>query len=271
MSSLKVVVVAVLVTAALAAQQRPAFEVASIKRNVAGRGSLSPNVMWLPGDRMSATGLTLVELIRSAYVGDGIQLMNQIVGGPAWIRNDRFDVVGKLTGISTGSPDEANRQRQAALKTWLADRFQLKLHGDRRELPVFDLVLADKSGKLGPQLKVSACARAGDRPCVPFRMAGMNPDTGITMRTEGMTIGEFAAAIVSFPEIGRTVRDRTELTGTFDLQLTLPLPAPGAARNAVSDSGILTALPEQLGLKLEGRRDLADVIVIDSAEAPTED
>src|SRR5665213_600755 len=217
-------VVAVLVVVSVSAQQPPAVEVASIKRNVAGRSALPPNVMWLPGDRMSASGLTLADLIRSAYVGDGIQLMNQIVGGPSWVTADRFDIVGKLTGIATGSPDEANRQRRVALKAMLVERFTLKVHGETRELPVFDLVIADKSGKLGPQLKTSACARLGDRPCVPFRMMGMDPTTGITMRTEGVTMPEFAAAIVSFPEIGRTVRDRTGLTGAFDLQLTLPLP-----------------------------------------------
>jgi uncharacterized protein (TIGR03435 family) len=262
-----IALVVCLFAANVAAQQRPGVEVASIKRNMAGRGPLPPNVLWLSGDRMSATGLTLAELIRSAYVGDGIQLMNQIVGGPAWINSDRFDIVGKLTGVTAGSPDEANRQRQTALKALLSDRFKLRLHTDRRDLPVFDLVLANKDGRLGPQIKASTCTRVGDRPCVPFRMMSMSSDTGMTMRTEGVTMREFAAAIVSFPEIGRTIRDRTGLTGTYDLQVTLPMPTPGA----VSDSGIVTALLEQLGLRLAGRRDLADVVVIAGAEPPTED
>jgi uncharacterized protein (TIGR03435 family) len=88
---------------------------------------------------------------------------------------------------------------------------------------------------------------------------------------------EFAAALVGFPEIDRPIRDRTGLAGAFDLQLTLGMPIPpgqslaGSAPNpnASSDSGILTALPEQLGLKLEGRRDQTKVLVIDGAERPT--
>jgi uncharacterized protein (TIGR03435 family) len=251
-----------------AAQQQPAVDVASIKRNVTVRGPLPPNVIWLAGDRMSATGLTLAELIRSAFVGDGIQLMNQIVGGPGWTTSERFDVVGKLTGIQTGNPDETNRQRQAALKALLADRFGLKAHVEKRELPVFDLVLAAKDGKLGPEIKASTCGANGNRPCVLARMIKMDPAAGITMGYEGMTMTQFASALVSVPDIGRTVRNRTGLSGTFDLQLTMAIPQ---GPNATGDSGVFTALQEQLGLKLEGRRDQVDVIVIDRAGPPTED
>jgi uncharacterized protein (TIGR03435 family) len=90
-------------------------------------------------------------------------------------------------------------------------------------------------------------------------------------------MAEFAAALVGFPDIGRPIRDRTGLTGRFDVQLTMPMgagrglaggpPNPGA----LIDTGILTAIQEQLALKLEGRRDQIDVIVIDSVEPPTED
>jgi hypothetical protein len=74
-------------------------------------------------------------------------------------------------------------------------------------------------------------------------------------------MSEFAAALVSFPDIGRPIRDRTGLTGAFDVQLTLPInagrgiadgpPNPGA----LIDTGILTTIQEQLGLTLEGKRD----------------
>jgi uncharacterized protein (TIGR03435 family) len=252
-----------LLTLALAAQQ-PAVEVASIKR-AAGTGANGlTNVMWLPGERMSATNLTLVELVRSAYVGDGIQLMTQIAGGPSWARSDRFDIVGKLTGITIGDPAEANRERQIALQALLADRFKLKTHMEERELPVFDLVLANRDGTLGPQIKPSRCGRAGERPCAPSRMVSMNPSSGITMAYEGMTMAQLASALVMTPEIGRPVRNRTGLSAAFDLQLTLPFPNP----NAPDESGVLTALREQLGLKLEGRRDNVVTIVIDGAEPP---
>jgi uncharacterized protein (TIGR03435 family) len=271
--------------------QTPSFEAASVKPNVSGPGPFR-NVMWPPGGRMTATGLTLRELIRSAYVGDGIQLISQIVGGPSWLDTDRFDIVAKMSGVTDGTSDDANRQRSAMLQTLLADRFGLKVHADTRPLPVFDLVLANKDGKLGPALTVSTCDREaapaatavpaadGRRPCVLSRMVAMNQATGvITMAYEGRTMAAFAAALVSFPEIDRPIRDRTGLTGAYDLQLTTAVPLPqaqgiaGAAPNPAvnGDSGILTALPEQLGLKLEARRDQADVIVVDSAERPVAD
>jgi len=267
MPPVKRALIAAVALASFAAQQ-PAVEVASIKRNVTASGPRLPNVVWLAGDRMSATGLTLAELIRSAYVGDGIQLMTQIAGGPGWTTSERFDIIGKLTGIQTGNPDEVNRQRQTALKALLADRFKLKAHVEKRELPVFDLVLAAKDGTLGPQIKASTCGPDGSRPCVLARMIKMDPAAGITMGYEGMSMSQFASALVSVPDIGRTIRDRTGLSGTFDLQLTMAIPQ---GPNPTGDGGVFTALQEQLGLKLEGRRDQVDVLVIDNAGPPTED
>jgi uncharacterized protein (TIGR03435 family) len=250
----------------LAAQEPPAFEVVSIKRDPAPKVPL-PYVSWLAGERMTASGITLAQLIRSAYVSDGIQLLSQVIGGDKWVSVDQFDLVGKLSNISATTPDDANRQRQYALKALLADRFKLRSHLDKRELPIFELVTVDKAGKLGPQIKASTCTRVSNRPCVPFRMSGVSPDKdAMTMVTEGVSMSEFAAAIVSFPEILRPIRDRTGLTGTFDLTLTLSYP-----KNATTDTGILSALPEQLGLKLEPRRAVVDVLVIDSVQPPTED
>jgi len=276
-------IVAVAMMAGVAAQQGPSFEVASIKRNVAGPGPVR-NVIWPPGGRMTATGLTVRELIRSAYVGDGIQLATQIVGGPSWIDTDRFDILAKEASVPAGNADEVKQQRSAMLKALLADRFKLRVHPDTRLLPVFDLVLAAKDGRPGSHLKVSTCNRLaapsgsvasdGPRPCVLSRLVGMDPATGITLAFEGMTMQAFAASLVSYPEIDRPIRDRTGLAGAFDLQLTMPVPSPPAQAvpgAAGSDSSIFTALSEQLGLRLEGRRDQIDVIVIDEVEQPAVD
>jgi uncharacterized protein (TIGR03435 family) len=275
-----------ILAASAGAPQSPSFEIASVKRNLADPGPFR-NVIWQPGGQMRATGLTLKELVRSAYVQEGIQLLDQIVGGPDWVSTYRFDIVAKPPAIPDADPSKTNQLRAAMLKGLLADRFKLKVRPDTRALPVFDLVPASEDGKFGPQLTVSTCTRAaalpggaatdGSRPCVPSRMIGMEPGKGMTMRFEGLTMSEFAAALVSFPDIGRPIRDRTGLTGTFDVQLTMPMgPGRGLAggppnSNALIDTGILTAIQEQLGLKLEARRDLIDVIVIDSVEPPTED
>jgi uncharacterized protein (TIGR03435 family) len=279
-----------LVAAAVVAAEQQAFEVATVKRSTANPG-LFHVVRSLPGGRATATALTLKELIRSAYLPDGIQLPDQIVGGPSWIASDKFDIVAKAESVTTGDPNEANRQRMAMLKTLLADRFKLKVHRDKRELPVFDLVLVSKEGKLGPQLKVSTCNRqvapagsaseGGTRPCVPFRLLGLGGRgaPGVTAGAEGVTVPEMADVLAGFPEISRPVRDRTGLSGAFDLTINwvggVQLNGngtPGAPNpNADAGPGILSALQEQLGLKLENRRDFVDALVVDSAEPPTED
>jgi len=255
--------------AGVAAQQPPAsYEVVSIKRNTTAGTPLLRNVVWMPGDRMQATALTLADLIRSAYVGDGIQLTSQIVGGPAWGSTERFDVVAKLTGIiQTGNPDDVNRQRRAALKAILADRFRLEIRMERQEMPVFDLVRAGGEGAVTKMIP-STCGLNGSRPCGTSRFVKMDPAVGITLAYEGMTMEQLAGALVSSPVIMRPIRNRTGLSGAFDLQFTMPM---AAGERAQAEAAIFTALQEQLGLKLEGRRDLADVLVIDNAGPPTDD
>jgi len=126
---------ALTIAAALSAHGQATVEVASIKRSV-GAVTGPRYVVWLPGERMTATSLTLVELIRSAYMGDGIQITTQIVEGPAWISTDRFDIVGKLANITAAGADGTTRQRETALKQWLADRFKLRLRRSTRELQI---------------------------------------------------------------------------------------------------------------------------------------
>jgi uncharacterized protein (TIGR03435 family) len=81
---------------------------------------------------------------------------------------------------------------------------------------------------------------------------------------------------VNLLPLGRTVVDKTGLTGTFDFDLRWAdqadkradaPPAPAVDSNGAS---LFTALQEQLGLKAEAQRGPVDVLVIDSAERPTE-
>ena len=84
---------------------------------------------------------------------------------------------------------------------------------------------------------------------------------------------------------GRPVRDKTGLTGRYDFDMKMDLQAvlamaqrmgmnmPAAAANIPQSDGssLMTALNEQLGLKLDSVRAPVDVLVIDSVEAPTPD
>src|SRR6266550_5530622 len=76
----------------LVAQGDPTFEVASVKQNTSGDGRIL--IQMLPGNRINVTNVPARQLIAQAY-----QLQQfQLVGGPAWLTNDRFDIVAKLAG-----------------------------------------------------------------------------------------------------------------------------------------------------------------------------
>src|SRR5438105_9635073 len=139
-----VFVVSLFAIALLAAQEAaPTFEVASVKQNTSGDGRTL--IQMLPGNRINVTNVPLRQLIGQAY-----QLQQfQLVGGPAWIGNDRFDIVAKLAGepqpFVPGQPNPA----MLAMRTLFAERFKLKLHKETRDLDVYNLVML-KPGVPGP-------------------------------------------------------------------------------------------------------------------------
>jgi uncharacterized protein (TIGR03435 family) len=122
----------------------PVFEVASIKPNNSGDGRVMMGIQ--PGGRFTATNVPLRLLIRNAY-----QLQDfQIVGAPGWIASERYDIVAKAedgTPIETPTLDRTAPSRvQLMLRALLAERFQLAVHNETRELPIFALVLARSDG-----------------------------------------------------------------------------------------------------------------------------
>jgi len=246
----------------------PAFEVASVKPNKSG--SLEMN-FGIKGDRFTADNATLKELITIAFNVRDLQL----VGAPDWIGKEHYDIVAKAhSPLKSGAvPVE--------VKQLLADRFQLRVHNDKRELPIYALVLASPDGRLGPgitRLEMDRCpqairdaearARSG-QPAAP-RKPSDRPSCGLFSNPgslRGGSIGLNTLANRLVPVVGRVVVDRTGLTGEFDFDL---LWAAEANPNATGPS-IFTALQEQLGLKLESTRGPVDVLVIDSVEPPAPD
>jgi uncharacterized protein (TIGR03435 family) len=137
---------------ALSAQPR-AFDVASIKRS-------APDVrisdfQMRPGGRLVVLGMTLRDLIRRAYGLAGIERNDQVVGGPNWVRTDRFDV---LAGTDADMPPDLEGRTQpmlAMLRTLLEDRFHLIAHTEKHETDIYALVLSRKDGSIGPALHAS--------------------------------------------------------------------------------------------------------------------
>jgi bla regulator protein blaR1 len=247
-----------------------AFDVASVKPNVSG--DLRVTLQAMPGGRFIATNAPLRTLIREAYALQGSQLS----GGPGWLDSDRFDVVAK----SERNPTPL--QMRVMLRALLAERFRLNVHTDTRELPLYALVLARTDGKLGPHLRPTGtdCSQAPEwlgtgppplgGPDAPCRSAG--PGSGAAMRFRGITLDAFAMFLAT--PVRRPVIDRTGLSGDFDIELDMtaelgPPPPPPGLPDAVDRSSapsIFTTLQEQLGLRLDARREPVDVLVIDRVE-----
>lgn len=147
------------------------------------------------------------------------------------------------------------------VRTLLADRFQLAMHTETQQVPIFRLVLALADGKRGPQLTPSTCdpASANQPQCGNRAGPGMIRSGGATMDARVNRLGRL-------PEIARPVVNQTGLAGLFDFELNYAPSKPGADPDAIS---IFTAIQEQLGLKLEADRGPIEVLVIDRVERPS--
>jgi uncharacterized protein (TIGR03435 family) len=268
----------------------PAFEVASIKRNNSGSGMSTRG--GGPGGRINYVNVPAQQLILAAYQMQPFQ----VIGAPSWITGDRFDVIAKAPDGAT--PD----QTPAMIRSLLAERFKLKAHTETRELPVYSLVKARADGRLGDKLKPSTLdcgpngrGRGGPLPpgpgVAPGAPAAQAPLMGCRMmmtpgrlQAGGQPIAQLATLLSN--QLGRPVIDKTGLTGAYDVELSFqmegagriggpaPIAPPGAAPILPPDPDaptLVTAVQEQLGLKLESERGPVEVIVIDSIEQPTED
>jgi len=255
-----------------ARSDRVEIEVATVKPNKGGGGQ---NISVTPGGLISITNLTVGTLIRMAYGSEAIQTQRQIVGGPAWIDTDRFDIAAKTT-LTLAPRDDLFR---VLVRSVLEDRFHIKLHREQREIPIFSLVLANKDGNLGSSMKPSDGKCYGRRnpppPGTPFNPTTFCGNRGGSgdMTYTGQTIQEIAINLATYAAIARPVVDRTGLQGSYDLHL-LFVPAfinsenGTPVANPAADSGpnVFTALVEQAGLRLQSERGPVEHIVIDSVE-----
>jgi uncharacterized protein (TIGR03435 family) len=257
------------------------FEVASVKPNNSGDG---PNRLALqPGGRITAENMALRSLVRFAFQVQDFQL----IGGPDWIAKERFDIVAKAEHDITPAPPGTTGPGQLMLRSLLADRFKLTIHQEKRELPVYALVVARSDGRLGPQLQRSTVdcqaivtaqlGRGGPVPMVNGRPQCSMRNAPGNLLGGGFPLSQLVTALSQFTQ--RTVVDRTGLTDNFDVELhwtpeQLLTPPPGAPPLPPVDPNgpsLFTAVQEQLGLKLESTKDSIEVLVIDHAERPTPD
>jgi uncharacterized protein (TIGR03435 family) len=249
----------------------PAVEVATVKLNTSGgqRG------MRMNPGRFTVSSTPLRTLIRNAYKVPDFT----ISGGPGWINSEPYDIEAKVEGQIKG--DDAF----LLLQTLLTERFQLKVHHETREGPVYLLTVA----KGGPRLSLSNCVVVDPtHPPVPLsgdklpEVCGLNKGGGggpsrmlnmVGLRMDepngnGATVPGLTFYFASILE--RTVVDKTGLTGRFDIYLEY---TPESSATPPADDAapsIFTAVQEQLGLKLESGKGPVDLLVIDHVERPSE-
>jgi uncharacterized protein (TIGR03435 family) len=145
------------------------------------------------------------------------------------------------------------------LQSLLADRFKLKFHREKRQMDGYVLVRA-RPNELGPGLKPSALDCEKTPAAKPCLVVG---DASSTFILSGAPIWTLQQQLVA--EVNAPVDDQTGLTDTYDISLRW-----SRDPNAASDlPGLFTALQEQLGLRLERRRVVADVFVVDNFERPS--
>ena len=248
--------------ASLAAFAQPAFEVASVKP--APPPSDNRMRVGMSGDagRVNFSNVTLIDVMARAYNVKAHQ-----ISGPDWLKSERYDIVATL-------PAGASKdQMPLMLQTLIAERFKLTLHRESKVMPVYALVV----GKNGPKLH-QADGQGG------IRMS-MGPK-GLNL-TGKVSIPMLVDALSRFTD--RPVLDMTELKGTFDIDLSWKpdgqpggpvfLGPPGGGGRPAEGGGegkapseiadapsIFAAVQESLGLKLEGRKNPVEILIVDHAD-----
>lgn len=278
-----------------AAGLQMAFDVASVKSNLSdapptSRFPLGPGDAYAPGNLFSATNQPLIAYLRFAFkLGQ-----SDLLGLPAWVYNDRFDVQARADGTPTKD------QMRLMMQSLLTDRFMLITHTEQQTKPTFNLLLA-KAGRTGPQLQASddrACSAAAtpqatnpgspavpsapsstsglQLPSIPCASIGPIPASAPNRGRLGgrsVTLERLADFLMNpFTGVDRPVRDRTGLTGSFDFSVEWVVPTdPAQATPRVEDTEptFLQALDEQLGLRLQAAAGPVNVLVIDRVEHPS--
>jgi bla regulator protein BlaR1 len=201
--------------------------------------------------RCLITAATLKQIVQEAY---DLRPAVGITGGPGWFDSDRFDIDAKAEDPSKTTDEQLHQM----LQQLLADRFKLKLHREEKEVSG-SLLVVDKNGsKLTEVTDAANVPAQGGRPGdMRFRAAHIG------------VLAEFLSGMT-----GRPVQDKTGLTGryTFDLQWALGendvVPAQFAQPPDPAGPSLVTALQEQLGLRLQSGRVPTLTVVVDSAAKP---
>jgi uncharacterized protein (TIGR03435 family) len=180
----------------------------------------------------------------------------RITGGPEWAGTLRFDIIA----TTPASPDQTfvSKDDKKRILGLLAERFKLITHIEKRDGPMYALVVAKGGVKLSPPTTDSRAGLTGGTGRIEGHLTGVN--VALKMLEEFLS-----------QELGRPVQDQTGLNGRYDFKMNWSRSddssAPGSTQSEYPS--IFVALREQLGLSLIAKKGPIDFIVIDQVERPS--
>lgn len=245
------------------------FDVASIRENKTPIQSLGAGYWNFPHNgELRTRNLLLVQLIASAYGDQETDFRLQVIGGPDWIRSERFDIRAASDGAANDrlaklSDADAKLEKQHMLRMLLEDRFGLKAHVETRQRPVLVLTIA----KNGPKLH-KAEHPAPPPPGRTVWWGSKESLAGMELVGRGASTEEIAS--MASWDLRQIVIDQTRLTGKYNFTLRYH----GTLSLAENDTGskwppLEIAMREQLGLQLKEATAPVEVIVIDHIDKPS--
>jgi uncharacterized protein (TIGR03435 family) len=280
---------AILLTGLLLAQS-PQFEVASLRLFAPAPGQVAAGLHF-DGAQVRGVGLSLRDYLATAY-----RFKATLISGPDWTATERYDISATL-------PDGSSKaQVPEMLQALLADRFEVKLHKEKKEFPIFALVLAkgppklkelppdpnedkDKDEPVG-MANVATIAVIGNGVSVTYARGASISVGNNRIEVNKLPLWVFCRNLERYSD--RQIVDMTGLAGsyTFAVDVTpedyqammlrsavlrgAKLPPEAQTLLDTSPSSALSDALQQVGLKLEARKAPLDIIVIDSAlKTPT--
>ena len=267
----------------------PEFEVATIRPSAEQPQGTGAGGVRIDGAQVRWSGLSLRDYIAGAH-----EVKSNQVSGPDWLGSTRFDIAATLPAGSQPS------QIPEMLRHLIEERFQVKVHRDKKDFPVYALEVANGGLKMQENAPDPEAAKVD--PKAPQTFAGSGSAQGISVtlgrgssytfsnnkfEAKGLTMEFLVGSLEAF--LDRPIVDMTQLKGKYDFVLNLTeedyrimlirsavnanvvLP-PQALRllDGGSPVSLFDAI-QKIGLRLDPRKAPLDLLVVDDARrTPTD-
>ena len=268
---------------------RPEFEVATIRPSAP-----SPEATVTAGSRIDGAQVRWVSFTLKRYMATAYRVKLDQISGPDWISSDRFDISATIpAGVST-------TQMPEMMQRLIEDRFQVKMHRAKKDLPVYALEVAKGGLKMQVNVPDPDAATADANTPVNTNVSGSAQGVSINFgrgssytfannrfEAKKLTMANLVRGLELYTD--RPIVDMTDLTGTYDFTLEIAAEDYQAMLVRAAVSAGLSLPPEALrlldgatvpslfeavqkvGLKLDARKASLDMLMVDDGrKTPTE-